>query len=56
MNANPMLGTPAPGLILANRGDVVFGMARDHAGFAARAFVEVDHHAPLMRHWLVNLP
>ena len=35
-------------------GDVVLGMTRDHAGFAARAAIEIDDHSPVMWHisWL----
>ncbi len=46
LDANPVLGAAARGLILADRGDVVFGVAGNHARLAARAAVQIDHHCP----------
>ncbi len=46
LDANPVLGAAARGLVLARGGDIVFRMARDHARFAARAAVQIHHHVP----------
>jgi hypothetical protein len=54
-DANPVLGSPARGLILANSRDIIFRMARYNARLAARAAVQIDHHAPLMRHRFLYL-
>ena len=49
-DAEPVHGAAAPGLFGRHRGNVVFGMARRDAGFAARALVEIDRHSPAVRH------
>src|SRR5581483_8317192 len=44
---NPVHLAPAPDLLLADDGDVVFRLAGHHAGVAADARIEVNRHAPL---------
>src|SRR5262245_37634535 len=46
---NPVHDPPALHLALADNGDVVLRLARDHASRAAGAGSEVDDHAPLVR-------
>ncbi len=50
LDADPVHGAAPRRLEVANGGNVVFGMARRDAGFAARALVEIDRHAPPERH------
>ena len=48
VDADPVHLAAAQHLLLADHGDVVLGLAGDHAGVAAGAGVEVDGHAPLL--------
>ena len=50
LDANPVLGAAARRLIVAGRGDIIFGVTGDHAGFAARAAVQIHHHGPFVSH------
>jgi hypothetical protein len=43
-------GAAACRLIFAGGWDIVFRMARDHAGFAARAAIQIYRQSPLVRH------
>src|SRR5690348_12633259 len=52
LDANPVLRAAARRLFFPNRADIVLGMARHDASFAARAAVQIDHHSPLPRHQL----
>src|SRR2546427_9934655 len=45
-DADPVHPPPVRGLSPADDGDVVLGLARDHARLAADARVDVDRHAP----------
>src|SRR6185295_11816477 len=47
LDANPVLGAPAGGLIGSDRGDVVLRMAGGDARPAAVAAIEIDGEAPL---------
>ncbi len=46
VDADPLHGAAPLDLLLADDGDVVLGLAGDHAGVAADAGREVDRHAP----------
>src|ERR1019366_5018345 len=46
VDANPVHGAPAAHLVFADHGDIVLGLAGDHAGAASGAGIEVDGHAP----------
>jgi hypothetical protein len=48
--ANPVLGAAAGGFVRARGTYIVFGVAGDYTGFAARAAIEVDDHGPFMSH------
>jgi hypothetical protein len=50
LNTNPVHRAAERGLIFTRRGDIVFGMTRDHARFASGAAVQIHHHRPLVRH------
>ena len=49
-DANPVHGAAARRFGVADSRNVVFGMARHDAGFAARAAIEIHGHSPVMRH------
>src|ERR1039458_7244092 len=46
VDAQPVHGAAAANLVLADDGDVVFGLTRHHARATARAGSEIDGHAP----------
>src|SRR6267143_1568186 len=48
IDSDPMHLTPTPNLILPYHRDVVFGLTSNHAGVAADAGVQIDHHPQLM--------
>ena len=48
LDTNPMLGAAPRSLVFSRRGNIVFRVARDNAGFASGAAVKVDHQSPLM--------
>jgi hypothetical protein len=56
LHANPVLGAAATGLIGAGGGDIIFGMAGDHARFAASAAIEVNDHGPFVSHLCFSVP
>ena len=47
-NADPFVGPPLEEVILGVDGDVVLGLAGNHAGLTARALVQVNDHPPLV--------
>src|SRR5262249_20168601 len=51
LDTDPMQRAAARGLQLADGRDIVFRVAGGHARFATGAAVEVDRHAPSVRHY-----
>src|SRR6185312_14957832 len=56
IHANPVHFAAAVHLILADHGDVVFGLARDRARLAANAGIEIDAHTPrVFAFWVIGI-
>src|SRR6185295_4548028 len=51
LDTDPMQRASSRGLQFADRRNVVFRMASGHARFATGAAVEIDRHAPSVRHY-----
>src|SRR5262245_9159386 len=51
LDPDPVQRTPARRLQFSHRRNVVFGVAGGHARFASGAAVEIDRHAPSVRHY-----
>ena len=54
VHADPVRGAALGGLLGSRNRQIVFGVASHHAGFAARAAVQIDRHSPTVFHRLLR--
>jgi hypothetical protein len=47
---HPEFRPPQFGLLLPNKGDIIFLPAGHYTGLTAGAFIEIDHHSPAVHH------